>query len=152
MIGKVAHPVRILHHHHDHRTEFYCFVEAVRAEYYELITTRLVRGTSFGLSLKRRSQPAALITKRVHRAITEKVNELVVAKVLLDDKTITGPNRLSAGRAEDRLCGQSRCRQSLCRSEDVCGPLAPIRMQRGSDFFDRRKLHAENVELLISWW
>src|SRR5215813_4774656 len=40
MIEKVAHLVRIIRE----KTELDCFVEAVRAEYYEAITTRIVRG------------------------------------------------------------------------------------------------------------
>ena len=59
MIAKVAHMVRIIHE----RTELDCFIEAVRAEYYEAITARIVRGNVLWASSRRRSPPAAPIRR-----------------------------------------------------------------------------------------
>src|SRR5205823_2443408 len=39
MIAKVAHLVRVIHQ----KTDLDCFIEAVRAEYHEAITTRIMR-------------------------------------------------------------------------------------------------------------
>jgi large subunit ribosomal protein L30 len=87
MIAKVAHLVRVLYV----PTELDYFIEVVRAEYHQPITTRILRGdllwAQFGEAVAScRSDP-----KGDDRQITEKVNELAVAKVLLDDATITGP-------------------------------------------------------------
>ena len=76
MIAKVAHLVRIL----DHRTEPVCFVEAVRAEYYELITTGLVRGNVLWAQFEEAVAASRADPKGDDRQITEKVNELAVAR------------------------------------------------------------------------
>jgi ribosomal protein L30 len=91
MIAKVAHLVRILHHHQNHTTELDSFVEAVLAEYYQLITTRLVRGNMLWGQFEEAVAARRANPKGDDGQIAEKVNELAVAKVLLEDKAITGP-------------------------------------------------------------
>jgi large subunit ribosomal protein L30 len=54
MIAKVAHLVRII----AQETELDCFVRAVRAEYHELITTRIGPAKVYGRSSRPRSKPA----------------------------------------------------------------------------------------------
>jgi hypothetical protein len=87
MIAKVAHLVRVIRQ----KTELDCFVELVRAEYHELITKRILRGDVLWAQFEEAVASCRADPKRDDRQITEKVNELAVAKVLLDDKTITGP-------------------------------------------------------------
>jgi hypothetical protein len=83
----VAHLVQVLYL----PTELDYFVEAVRAEYHELITTRILRGDVLWAQFEEAGASCRTDPKGDDRQITEKVNELAVAKVLLDDETITGP-------------------------------------------------------------
>jgi hypothetical protein len=62
----------------------------MRAEYYEPITTRILRGDVLWAQFEE-AVASCRDLKRDDRQITEKVNELAVTKVLLDDETITGP-------------------------------------------------------------
>lgn len=87
MIAKVAHLVRVIHQ----TTELDCFVDAVRAVFHELTTTRIVRGDVLWAQFEEAVAACRADPKGDDRQITERVNELAVAKVLLDDKTITGP-------------------------------------------------------------
>jgi hypothetical protein len=71
-----------------------------------LITTRVVRGDVLLAQFEESVESCRADPKGDDRRITEKVNELAVAKVLLDDKTITGsityePNFLSDSRKID---------------------------------------------------
>jgi hypothetical protein len=72
-------------------TELDYFVEAVRAEYYEPMTTRILRGDVLWAQFEEAVASSRADPTRDDRQITEKVNELAVAKVLLDDETTTGP-------------------------------------------------------------
>jgi hypothetical protein len=75
----------------------------------------------------------------------------VVAKVLLDDKTITGPIAyLPDGRKIDFAV--NRGADNLYVEVKTLRPVSADTDAAWQRFFDRRKLHAENVELLISWW
>ena len=87
MIAKVAHLVRII----GQETELDCFVRAVRAEYHELITTRIGRGEVLWAQFEAAVEACRADPKGDDRQITEKVNEMAVAKVLLDDQAITWP-------------------------------------------------------------
>jgi large subunit ribosomal protein L30 len=82
MIARVAHLVRII----GRETELECFVRLVRAEYHELITTRIGRGgvlwAQFAVAACRADPNGD------DRGITEKVNEIAVAKVLLVDQAM----------------------------------------------------------------
>jgi large subunit ribosomal protein L30 len=85
MIAKVAHLVRVIHQ----KTKLDCFVELVRAEYREPITTRIVRGDVLWAQFEEAVASCRNDPNGDDRQITEKVNELAVAKVLLDNETIT---------------------------------------------------------------
>ena len=63
----------------------------VRAEYHELITKRILRGDVLWAQFEEAVSSCRADPNGDDRQITEKVNELAVAKVLLDDETITGP-------------------------------------------------------------
>ena len=102
MIAKVTHLVRIIRE----ETELDCFVKPVRAEYHELITKRIRRGEILWAQFEEAVDACRADPKGDDRHITEKVNELAVAKVLLDDETITcpiayEPDLLSDGRKID---------------------------------------------------
>src|SRR5258705_8259929 len=70
MIAKVAHLVRVLYL----PTELDYFVEAVRAEYYEPITTRIQRGDVLWVQFEEAVASCRADPKRDDRQITEKVN------------------------------------------------------------------------------
>ncbi len=91
MIAKVAHLVQVLYL----PTELDYFVAAVRAEYHQPITTRLLRGDVLWAQWEEAVASCRADPKGDDRQIAEKVNELAVAKVLLDDETITGQSRTS---------------------------------------------------------
>lgn len=87
MIAKVAHLVRII----GQETELDCFVRAVRAEYRGLITTRIGRGEVLWAQFDAAVEACRADPNGDDRQITEKVNEMAVAKVPLDDQKITWP-------------------------------------------------------------
>jgi ribosomal protein L30 len=87
MIHKVGHLVRIIRE----ETELDCFVEAVRTEYYELISTRIGRGDVLWSQFEQAVAACHADPNGDDRQITEKVNEMAVAKVLVEDQTIAGP-------------------------------------------------------------
>jgi large subunit ribosomal protein L30 len=86
MIAKAAHLVRLVHQ----ATELDCFIDAVRVEYYDLITTRIVRGNVLWAQFEEAVAACRADPAGDDRQISERVNEMAVAKVLLDDKTISG--------------------------------------------------------------
>jgi ribosomal protein L30 len=148
MIAKVAHMVRIIHE----RTELDCFVEAVRAEYYEPITPRIVRGHALWAQFEEAVTACRADPKGDDKAITEKVNELAVAKVLLDDKSITGPityepHFLPDGRKIDFVV--DRGKDHLYVEVKTVRPRSADTDEAWQRFIDRKKHHAENVELLL---
>ena len=87
MIAKVAHLVRII----GQETELDCFVRLVRAEYHELITTRIGRGEVLWAQFEAAVAACRADPKGDDRGITEKVNEMAVAKVLLVDQAMPWP-------------------------------------------------------------
>jgi len=77
MIAKVAHLVRII----CEETDLDCFVRLVHAEYHELITTRIGRGEVLWAQFEDAVAACRADPKGDDRGITEKVNEMAVAKV-----------------------------------------------------------------------
>jgi large subunit ribosomal protein L30 len=73
MIAKVAHLVRII----AQETELDCFVRAVRAEYHELITTRIGRGEGLWAQFEAAVEACRADPMGDDRQITEKVNEII---------------------------------------------------------------------------
>jgi large subunit ribosomal protein L30 len=75
MIAKVAHLVRII----GQETELDCFIRAVRAEYQELIATRIRRGDILWAQFEAAVEACRADPTGDDRQITEKVNEMAVA-------------------------------------------------------------------------
>ncbi len=121
MIAKVAHLVRII----GQETELDCFVKAVRAEYHELITTRISRGEVLWAQFEAAVEACQADPKDDDCQITEKVNEMAAAKVLLDDQAITWPityepDLLPDGRKIVFVVDQVRSGTRELSEEDFC--------------------------------
>jgi ribosomal protein L30 len=148
MIAKVAHLVRVIHQ----KTELDRFVDAVRAEYRELITTRVVRGDVLLAQFEEAVESCRADPKGDDRRITEKVNELAVAKVLLDDKTITGsityePNFLSDSRKIDFVV--DRGADNLYIEVKTVRPRTEDTDEAWLKFVQRKKRHPTNVNVIV---
>jgi large subunit ribosomal protein L30 len=87
MIAEVDHLVRIIRE----EMELDSFVKAVRAEYQELIMTQIRRGEVLWAQFEEAINACRADPKGDDRRITEKVNEMAVAKVLVEDEAITWP-------------------------------------------------------------
>jgi ribosomal protein L30 len=89
MIAQVRHLVRVL----DRRVEFDIdgFVAAVRDEYDTAVTTRITNGGVLWRHFEEAVAGYRADPRRDERRITERVNELAMAKVLIDDPTISWP-------------------------------------------------------------
>jgi large subunit ribosomal protein L30 len=148
MIDKVAHLVRVVHQ----ATELDCFIDAVRAEYQDLITTHIVRGdvlwTQFeGAVAACRADPAG-----DDRQISERVNEMAVAKVLLDDKTINGtvtyePDLLPDGRKIDFVV--DRGLDNLYVEVKTARPNTADTDEAWQKFLKRKQRHPDNVNFIV---
>ena len=87
MIWKVSHLVRVIRE----TTELDKFVEEVRAIYRELITARIRRGNFLWQQFEAAAGACRADPNRDDRQITERVNELAVAKLLAEDPHLKGP-------------------------------------------------------------
>jgi ribosomal protein L30 len=148
MIAKVAHLVRVLYL----PTALDYFVEAVRAEYYEPITTRIVRGDVLWAQFEEAVASCRADPKGDDRQITERVNELAVAKVLLDDETITGPityepDFLPDGRKIDFVV--DRGSDNLYVEVKTVRPRTADTDEAWQKFIARRKHHPDNVNFIV---
>lgn len=148
MIAKVAHLVRVI----GQKTELDCFVEAVRAEYYDAIITGIVRGDVLWRRFEEAVTSCRADPKRNHRSITECVNELAVAKLLLEDPTITGtityePDILPDGRKIDFVV--DRGADNLYIEVKTVSPSAADTDEAWERFLEREKHHPENVKVLL---
>lgn len=148
MIAQVAHLVRVIHQ----LTELDCFVEAVSAEYCEPITTRIKRGDVLWTQFEEAVAACRGDPKGDDRQITERVNELAVAKVLLDDKTITGPityepDFLPDGRKIDFVV--DRGRDNLYVEVKTVRPRTADTEAAWQRFLEREKRHPENVNFIV---
>ena len=148
MIAKVAHLVRIIRE----KTELDCFIEAVRAEYYEAITTRIVRGNVLWAQFEEAVAACRADPKGDDRQIAERVNEIAAAKVLLDDPTITGsityePDFLPDGRKIDFVV--DRGKDNLYVEVKTVRPRAADTEEAWKKFLDRKKRHPKNVNVIL---
>jgi ribosomal protein L30 len=148
MIARVAHLVRVVHQ----AAELDCFVEAVRAEYHQPITTRIVRGDVLWARFEEAVASCRSDPKGDDRQISERVNELGVAKVLLDDKTITGPimyepELLPDDRKIDFVV--DRGRDNIYVEVKTVRPRAPDTELEWQKFLDRQKYHPDNVHFMV---
>ncbi|WP_316159367.1 hypothetical protein [Bradyrhizobium sp. SZCCHNRI3042] len=89
MIAKVSHLVHVL----DRRIVFDidAFVAAIRDECHASVTTKVVNGGVLWRQFEEAVTAYRTDPANGERQITERVNELAVAKVLIDDPTITWP-------------------------------------------------------------
>ena len=96
-----------------------------------------------------RSSPAERIRKA--RAVTERINELAVAKLLIDDPTITGPityePELPDGRRIDFVA--DRGKDNLYIEVKTVRPRTADTDDAWQKFLDRSKHHPENVNFLV---
>ena len=148
MIAKVAHLVQVLYL----PTELDYFVEAVRAEYHEPITTRIIRGDVLWAQFEEAVASCRADSKRDDRQITERVNELAVAKVLLDDETITGPityepDFLPDGRKIDFVL--DRGSDNLYVEVKTVRPRTVDSEEAWQKFVARRRHHPDNVNFIV---
>lgn len=148
MIAKVTHLVRIIRE----ETELDCFVKAVRAEYHELITKRIPRGEILWAQFEEAVDACRADPKGDDRQITEKVNELAVAKVLLDDETITWPiayepDLLPDGRKIDFVV--DRGDDNLYIEVKTVRPRTPNTEEAWQKFIARRAHHPGNVHFIV---
>jgi hypothetical protein len=148
MIAKVAHLVRII----GQETELDCFVRAVRAEYHELITTRIGRGEVLWAQFEAAVEACRADPKGDDRQITEKVNEMAVAKVLLIGQEITWPityepDLLPGGRKIDFVV--DRGADNLYIEVKTVRPRAADTNDAWEKFLARRRRHPQNVQLIL---
>ena len=148
MIAKVAHLVRII----GQETELDCFVRLVRAEYHELITTRIHRGEVLWAQFEAAVEACRADPKSDDRQITEKVNEMAVAKVLLVDQAMPWPityepNLLPDGRKIDFVV--DRGADNLYVEVKTVRPRATDTDAAWERFLARRRRHPENVQVIL---
>lgn len=147
-IAKVAHLVRVIRQ----KTELDCFVDVVRAEYHQAITSRIVRGDALWMQFEVAVAACRADPKGDDRQITERVNEMAVAKVLLDDKTIKGPityepDFLPDGRKIDFVV--DRGRDNLYIEVKTVRPRSADTEEAWQKFLERKKHHPTNVNVLL---
>ena len=148
MIAKVAHLVRII----GQETELDCFVRTVRAQYYELITTRIRRGEVLWAQFEVAVEACRVDPKGDDRQITEKVNEMAVAKVLLDDEAVTWPvtyepDLLPDGRKIDLVI--DRGGDNLYIEVKTVRPRTADTDAAWQKFIERRRHHPSNVNFIV---
>jgi ribosomal protein L30 len=149
MIAKVAHLVRVVHL----ATELDCFVAAVRAVYHDLITTRILRGDVLWAQFEEAVAACRADPKMDDRQISERVNELAVAKVLLDDPTITGPITYEPDMLPDRRKIDfvvDRGRDNLHVEVKTVRPHTADTDEAWQKFLERREYHPDNVNFIVA--
>lgn len=148
MIAKVAHLVRVLYL----PTELDYFAAAVRAVYHEPVTRRILRGDVLWAQFEEAVASCRADPNGDDRQIIEKVNELVVAKVLLDDPAITGPityepDFLPDGRKIDFVV--DRGKDNLYVEVKTVRPRTADTEEAWDKFIARRKHHPDNVNFMV---
>ena len=148
MIAKVAHLVRII----GQETELDCFVRAIWAEYHELITTRICSGELLWAQFEAAVEACRSDPKGDDRQITEKVNEMAVAKVLLEEEAITWPityepDLLPVGRKIDFVV--DRGADNLYIEVKTVRPRTVDTEEAWQKFIARRQRHPDNVNFIV---
>ena len=150
MIAKISHLVRVL----DRRVEFDidAFVAAIRGEYHASVTTKMVNG-----GVLWRQFEDAVTAYRTHaadgeRQITERVNELAVAKLLIDDPSITWtvtyePDFLPDGRKIDFVI--DRGADNLYIEVKTVHPNTADTDEAWQKYLARRGKHRPNVNFIV---
>jgi large subunit ribosomal protein L30 len=148
MIAKVAHLVRII----GQETELDCFVRAIRNEYHELVTKRVRRGKVLWAQFEAAVEACRANPKGDDRQITEKVNEMAVAKMLLEDEAITWPityepDLLPDGRKIDFVV--DRGADNLYIEVKTVRPRTADTEDAWQKFAARRRHHPDNVHFIV---
>lgn len=149
MIAKVAHMVRII----AQETELDCFVRLVHAEYQDLITTRIRRGEVLWAQFEAALEACRADPKGDDRQITEKVNEMAAAKVLLVDQAIPWPityepdHLLPDGRKIDFVV--DRGADDLYIEVKTVRPRTADTDAAWEKFLARRGRHPDNVQVIL---
>jgi hypothetical protein len=148
MIAKVAHLVRVI----GQRSELDDFVRSVQTEYQAAITTRVARGDVLWRQFEEAVASCRADPKRNHRQITERVNELAVAKLLLEDPTIKGtiayePDFLPDGRKIDFVV--DRGADNIYVEAKTVSPHSADTDEAWEKFLEREKLHPKNVSVIL---
>lgn len=148
MIAKVAHLVRII----GQETELDCFVRLVRAEYHELITRRIVRGEVLWAQFEAAVAACQADPKGDDRGITEKVNEMAVAKVLLIDQAMPWPITYEPDLLPDRRKIDfviDRGADNLYIEVKTVRPRAADTDAAWQKFLARRQRHPKNINVIL---
>jgi large subunit ribosomal protein L30 len=150
MIAQVHHLVRVL----DRRTEFDIdtFTTAVREEYYVPVTTRIINGDALWRQFEDAIAAYRADPRRDERGVTERVNELAVAKVLIDDPTVTWPityepDFLPDGRKIDFVI--DRGNDTLYVEVKTVHPNTADTDEAWQKYLARRKYHRPNVMFIL---
>jgi large subunit ribosomal protein L30 len=147
MIARVRHLVRVIRL----ATELDLLEAAVRATYEVAVTAGIVRGNVLWSQFEDAVAVCRADPKGDDRAITERINELAVAKLLIDDPTVTGPityePELSDGRRIDFVI--DRGRDNLYIEVKTVRPRTADTDDAWRKFLDRSKHHPENVNFIV---
>jgi ribosomal protein L30 len=148
MIAKVKHLVRVI----AQETELDYFAMAVRAEYQELITTRIGRGEVLWAQFESAVEACRADPNGDDCQITEKVNEMAVAKVLLEDEAITWPityepDLLPDGRKIDFVV--DRGSDNLYIEVKTVRPRTADTEAAWQKYIARKKHHPGNVHFIV---
>lgn len=149
MIAKVSHLVRVV----SIVTELDLFVKAVRVEYRELINTKIIRGDALWAQFEEAVAAYLVDPRKEDRYITERVNELAVAKVLLDDHTLVEqpityePDLLPSGRKIDFVV--DRGTDNLYVEVKTVRPRTSDNEAAWQKFIERKRFHPKNVNFIL---
>jgi ribosomal protein L30 len=152
MIAKVKHLVRV--HQPPEVDDIERFAEQVRAEYWDIVagpTSRIVRGRVLWDLFESAVAAYRADPKANDRQITERVNELAVAKVLADDQTLKGaieyePELLPYGRRIDFAA--DRGDDKLYVEVKTVRPRTADTEAAWKKYLRRRELHPKNVHYI----
>lgn len=147
MIAKVRHLVRVVRL----AAELDVLEAAVRATYQQVVTAWIVRGNVLWSQFEDAVAACRADPTGDDRAITERINELAVAKLLIDDPTVTGPityePELSDGRRIDFVI--DRGADNLYVEVKTVRPRTADTDDAWQKFLDRSQHHPENVNFIV---
>jgi len=147
MIAKVRHLVRVVRL----ATELEKLADAVRALYREPIMAGIKRGDALWAQFEEAVEACRKDPKGDDRALTERINELAVAKLLIDDPTVTGPityePELPDGRRIDFVV--DRGNDNLYIEVKTVRPRTADTDDAWRKFVDRSRHYPENVNFLV---
>ena len=148
MIAKVRHLVRVVRL----ATELDRLADAVRAIYKDLVTTRIVRGDVLWAQFEEAVEACRADPSGDDRPVSERINELAVGKLLVDDSTKTGPityepDLLPDGRKVDFVI--DRGEDNLYVEVKTVRPRTADTDEAWQKFLDRNEHHPENVNFMV---